>query len=57
MTRGSYCKEKKRRLNDTSRKKMDENEMDYPGQKYEIDENIVMLTGNGDKKMVLTRKI
>ena len=26
-------------------KKMDENEMDYPEQKYEIDENIVMLTG------------
>ena len=57
MTRGSYCKEKKRRLNDTPRKKMDENEMDYPGQKDEIDENIVMLTGNGDNKMVLTRKI
>ena len=36
---------------------MDENEMDYPGQKDEIDENIVMLTGNGDNKMVLTRKI
>ena len=31
-------------------KKMDENEMDYPEQKYEIDENIVVLTGNGDKK-------
>ena len=26
-------------------KKMDENEMDYPGQKDEIDENNVMLTG------------
>ena len=32
-------------------KKMDENEMDYPGQKDEIDKNIVMLTGMIKRKV------
>ena len=36
-------------------KKMDENEMDYPEQKDEIDENIVMLTGI--KKHVIKKKV